>query len=176
MTLDTLNYLVGIGTVGIQLFVLLLLGIYFWGKPEAFQIVRIWAMPTALLLTVGATILSLVYSMYFGLQPCPLCWMQRVFLYPQIILLGMALVRRESVIALYSIALSVAGAVVAFYQHLLQMGGSGSLPCQASGTVDCARRFLFEFGYITFPLATFSTFVLLIVLMLFVWKDRAQVK
>jgi len=35
-----------------------------------------------------------------------------------------------------------------------------------SAITDCAERYLFEFGYITFPLMSFTIFAFLIILML----------
>ena len=85
---------------------------------------------------------------------------------------ALALRKRDSNIADYSIALSIAGGAAALYQHYLQMGGTSVLPCPASSSeaVDCAVRFVFEFGYITFPMMALTLFAFLIVLMLFVRK------
>lgn len=94
-------------------------------------------------------------------------------MYPQAVLFAIALFIKDAKAALYSIWLSVFGAGIALYQHYLQMGGHDVLPCPASGAGDCAKRFLFEFGYVTFPLVAFSLFVFLIVLMLFV-RRRAR--
>jgi disulfide bond formation protein DsbB len=117
-----------------------------------------------------ALVMSLVYSEYFGIDPCGLCWLQRVFMYPQTVLFGVALFIKDTKVALYSIWLSVLGAVIALYQHYLQMGGTDVVPCPATGAGDCAKRFLFEFGYVTFPLVAFSLFAFLIILMLFVMR------
>jgi hypothetical protein len=54
------------------------------------------------------------------------------------------------------------------------MGGTDIIPCPATGGIaaDCAQRFLFEFGYVTFPLMSLSLFVLIIVVLLFVRPTR----
>jgi len=54
------------------------------------------------------------------------------------------------------------------------MGGNGVLPCPASGVSDCARRYVFEYGYITLPLIGATLFVFLIVLMLFLLRARRE--
>jgi len=97
---------------------------------------------------------------------------QRVFLYPQIFSFIVALSKQDRRIADYSIALSVPGFVIALYQHYLQMGGTSVIPCPATAdkAVDCAVRFLFEFGYITYPLMAATAFAFLIITMLFVRK------
>ena len=107
-----------------------------------------------------------------GYAPCYLCWWGRILLYPQVVLFGIAAWRRFNGIALYSIVLSVLGVGVSFYHHALQMGWVTSQPCVAEGGADCAARLFFEFGYITFPLMSFSVFMFLIVLMLPVHEKR----
>lgn len=137
-----------------------------------------WGLWFAFLLVVAGTATSLFYSEVLGFAPCGLCWLQRVFLYPQIILLGLAAWKRDSHVTLYSIWFSTIGALIALYNHYLQMGGTDVIPCPATRvnaagiTADCAQRFMFEFGYITFPLMSFSLFAFLIVLMLFVRRSR----
>jgi disulfide bond formation protein DsbB len=119
----------------------------------------------ALILTLISTILTLIYSEVFGFIPCGLCWLQRVFLYPQVIMLAIALKLRDSAVYVYGIALSVFGLIISLYQHYLQMGGSEIIGCPTSGAgADCAERILFEFGFMTFPLMSGCLFIFLIVL------------
>jgi disulfide bond formation protein DsbB len=156
------------------LFIVLVIAYFFRTKYSAlnsfFQTAAAYALPAAFLLALGSTVMSLVYSEIFGFIPCGLCWMQRVFLYPQVILLGMAWWKKDSRIADYIIALSLLGALYALDQHFLQMGISSGLPCPASGDGDCAKRILFEFNYITFPLMSFTAFVWQIGLMMLMRK------
>lgn len=171
---ETINWWLGVGTLAMQVLGAGFLVVYFLRKrfPDLNDVgvlLEKWGMWKAFALSCAGTALTLFYSEILGYPPCGLCWLQRVFLYPQVILFGLALWKRDRSIAPYSIALSVAGAVVALYQHYLQMGGGEILPCPATGiSVDCAARILFEFGYITFPLMSFTLFAFLIVLMLFV--------
>lgn len=202
-TLETLNYLIALGTIGMQVASVVLLVVFFFRKSAwALRITKIVSdsgLWVSLLLVLAGTLLSLVYSEYFGILPCGLCWVQRVFLYPQVVLFALATWKKSELlrfssggeakrqysqsekalggtndhfIADYSIVLSVLGGAVALYQHYLQMGGTSALPCPASGVADCAKRFLFEFDYITFPLVAFSSFALLFVIMLFVRQNR----
>ena len=169
-----LNYLVGLGTVLLQVGALVLLLAYLFPKNPLAEFIGNLAGRYGILLgfvfSLFGLVMSLVYSEYFGVEPCGLCWLSRVFMYPQALLFGIALFIRDTKIALYSIWLSAFGAAISLYHHYLQMGGHSVLPCPASGAADCAKRFIFEFGYITFPLVGFSVFAFLIVLMLFVMK------
>lgn len=177
MSVETLNYFLALGTLLLQIVTFVLLVSYFSPAlvPASSQINE-WLGKRGLLIafvaTLGGLLMTLFYSDVLGFEPCPLCWWQRIFLYPQVILFGYVLCRRglhKRAAVDFSIALSILGAGVALYQHALQMFGEGSLPCPATG-VSCAQRILFEFGYITFPLMAFSLFAFLIVVMLFVRK------
>ena len=173
--LETTNFLLALGTIALQIAGVLCLLLFFFRKnlpgfEHIVAFIREWGLALGLALTVVASALTLYYSDILGIPPCPLCWWQRIFLYPQVILFALALWRKERFIADYSIVLSVIGLGFALYHHCLQVLPSGSLPCPAEGTVSCAQRFMFEFGYITYPLMAASLFVFLIALMLFVRK------
>ena len=179
MAIESINYWLSLATLLLQIIGIAFLALFFLRKrfPDLSPIAEflenrgLWI---GLALTLGGIISSLFYSEILGIAPCGLCWLQRVFLYPQAILFAVAIWKKSRDIADYSIALSIFGGVVALYQHYLQMGGANVLPCPAVATqaADCSVRFLFEFGYITFPLMSFTVFAFLIIVMLFV-RERA---
>ena len=173
------NYWLSVGTVLMQVVGVGFLALYFLRKkfPDLNDIALLlekWGLWKAFALTLAGSALTLFYSEILGISPCGWCWVQRVFLYPQIVLFALAIWKKDRRIADYSIAMSIFGGAAALYQHYLQMGGTAVIPCPATATqaVDCSVRFLFEFGYITFPLMSFSLFAFLIVLMLFVRERR----
>lgn len=174
MPVATVNQLFGLATIVMQILIVVFLGIYFLQSRSQFArdiATSIWrfGLWIGLALAGAGTILAMYYSGVLGFEPCPLCWWQRIFLFPQVILFALALSKREKGIADYSIALSIIGGGIALYHHALQTIGAGVLPCPATG-VSCAQRIIFEFGYVTFPLIAASLFALLIVVMLFVRK------
>ena len=125
------------------------------------------ALAFSFVVVLVATSGSLFYSEVAGYEPCKLCWFQRIFMYPQALLLGMALWKRDKGIADYSIALSLAGALIAGYHYLLQLGVAPLLPCAAVGySVSCAQRFVMQFGYITIPLMAFTAFSMVLLFMI----------
>lgn len=126
-----------------------------------------WPMKIAFLVALVATLGSLFYSDVAGFEPCKLCWYQRILMYPQVILFGLALWKRDHGVWLYSLTLSVIGAAIAGYHYLLQLGIAPSLPCSAVGySASCAQRFVMTFGYITIPVMALTAFVLLALLAL----------
>ncbi len=105
---------------------------------------------------------SLFYSEFAGFVPCTLCWIQRVCMYPQIVLLGFTLRRYDAKLVLSSLILSGLGALVAGYNQYLQFGGNPLVPCGTGpGTVSCAQRFFVEFGYMTIPMMSLTAFALI---------------
>src|SRR3989344_9597668 len=49
----------------------------------------------AFFVSLSATVISLFYSDVVGFEPCKLCWFQRIFMYPQILILGLAWFRKD---------------------------------------------------------------------------------
>jgi len=178
LTLETTNYLLALGAITMQAATVALLVLYVLRRQPALAnitgFVSRWGLWIALLVSVIGSMLTLFYSEVLGLPPCPLCWWQRAFLYPQIIFFALALWKKDCAVANYSIVMSIIGLGVALYHHALQVLPSGTLPCPAEGAVSCAQRFVFEFDYITFPLMAATIFAFLIVLMFFVRRDVSQ--
>lgn len=117
-----------------------------------------------------ATLGSLYLSEIKGWTPCKLCWYQRIFMYPQVILAGMALMRKARGIIVYLIPLSVIGAVIAVVHYTEQIRARIApldplAPCDLTG-VSCAATPIFHFGYITIPVMAFSAFALILVVAL----------
>lgn len=135
--------------------------IFFNNKKYFGEYVRRYGLVAALVLTVGSSAMTLVYSDIFGFVPCGLCWFQRIFLYPQAFILGTAYFIKDKAFALYGIVLSIPGLLVALYQHYIQMGGSEIVGCPTSGG-DCGQRILYEFGFMTYPLMSAALFLVLI--------------
>lgn len=169
---STLNMLVGFGALLLEIGVVILIGLYLFRKrsevaEEILGLFKRFTLWIGLLLSLSGVVVSLYYSEVLGFPPCGLCWTIRIFLYPLAVLFALALYKRDKGIGDYVIALSVPGALVALYQHYLQMGGTEIVNCPTVSTgADCAERFLFEFGHITFPWVAFVLFVFLIVSMI----------
>jgi disulfide bond formation protein DsbB len=121
----------------------------------------------AFIVALTATSGSLFYSEIAGFDPCKLCWLQRIFMYPQVILLGIALKRKDMGVIYYSLALSMIGAIIAGYHYLLQIDIAPATPCSAIGSsASCSQVFVMNFGYVTIPMMSFTAFLLIIVFMI----------
>lgn len=119
----------------------------------------------ALTVSLTATLGSLFYSEIAGFTPCKLCWFERIFMYPQTVIFGVAMWKKDAKIWIYSLTLSIIGATISIYHYLLQIGILPEGSCDAVGrSVSCSKVFVMTFGYITIPLMAGTAFVLLILL------------
>jgi disulfide bond formation protein DsbB len=173
---QTLTHLFALGIVFLQV-VLVLSFLYRvsmgrWlpvGLAPFMQRCGLWFAAT---IAIASLVISLWYSEIVGLLPCTLCWFIRTMMYPLAFILPIAAWRRDAEVWRYVLPLTAVGTLIGGYQHLLQMGTVSGSVCHAlSGTVDCAKRYIFEFGYITFPLLGFTACVAIAWL---VWVTRAR--
>ena len=173
MSIETINYTLAAGTLSLQVITIALIALLLMRKkiPDLksnVEFIRTWSLWIGFLLTLASVAVTLFYSDVLGFEPCPLCWWQRIFLYPQVILFGLALWKPDvrAAALLYSMWFSAIGAAFALYHHALQMFPAGHLPCPASGP-SCAKITFLEFGYVTFPMMAFTLFAFLITLTFF---------
>lgn len=171
MSVSLVNHGLAIFTLGAHLF-LILGGLYFFlsRKNKADHITSFFrrnGLALAFIVALTSTAASLFYSEVAGFEPCYLCWFQRIFMYPQVVLLGMALVRKEFGIVDYSLALALIGGFVSLYHNYIYYGGASPFPCNAFGLgASCLKVYVLEFGYITIPLMALTGFLLLIFFLL----------
>jgi disulfide bond formation protein DsbB len=84
-----------------------------------FKFLERHALYFAWLISLIGVCWSLFYGEILGNSPCPLCWYQRIALFPLVILLGMAAYKREAFIIPYVLPIVFLGGCVALF-HVLQ--------------------------------------------------------
>lgn len=126
------------------------------------------ALSLSLLIATIATLGSLFFSEVGKFVPCKLCWYQRIFMYPQVIILAIALLINDMKVRLYAVALSSIGLVIAIYHYALQMYPT-VLPCSDEVASCSAKQFAY-YGYITIPLMSATAFALILILSCFAKK------
>jgi disulfide bond formation protein DsbB len=159
-------------------FVFSLLVIFFDRKvrAEAYRLADKHILALVFGISFSALLGSLVYSNIIGYPPCELCWIQRIFMYPQAVISALALWKRDKSIVGYLLPLTILGGLVAFYHSLTNWGfGTGLLACTATGG-ECARVYVDAYGYITIPFMAFSTFVYLFAVSMIYFKARKHVR
>lgn len=162
---DAINLILGVLSVLGQAFVVVTAVCLISGKGKDWlNFLNQRVLLISFVVVTVATLGSLTYSDIIGYDPCKLCWIQRIFMYPLVILLGMAIYKKERTILKYVLTFSVVGALIAVYHYLLQLGVAPALPCSAVGySASCSQRFVMEFGYITIPMMALTAFLMVIV-------------
>ncbi|WP_216828421.1 disulfide oxidoreductase [Alkalihalobacterium elongatum] len=118
-----------------------------------------------------ATIGSLYFSEVLGYMPCELCWYQRIFMYPIVIILGIAVVKKDPKQALYSAVFSGIGILIAFYHYLLQKVPAMT-ELDSCGLIPCAGQYINWLGFITIPFLALVGFTAILVISLVILKTN----
>ncbi|MBB6454687.1 disulfide bond formation protein DsbB [Salirhabdus euzebyi] len=120
-----------------------------------------------------ATLGSLFYSEVMQFVPCKLCWIQRILMYPLVIIFGVAYVKKDVNIALPGFILSLIGAPLSFYHYSLQkfIGVSSDGLC---GQVPCTIQYINYFGFITIPFLAFVAFTSIMVMYIVILRKQKK--
>jgi disulfide bond formation protein DsbB len=171
---EVVNKILSLGTIFLQVVVLtLIISLIFFHHRDNKVLIffKKYTFYFGFLISLGAVFLSLFYSQIVGFPACELCWIERIFLYPQLILFGMELYKRDRSIVDFSIVFAILGTLTSIYHVYVENGGASNLACTATnplnpGVVSCAVRYVYEFGYITIPIMalTISLFIISILL------------
>lgn len=125
------------------------------------RFVRKQVVPLSFFVALTATAGSLFFSLGAGFLPCELCWYQRIFMYPQAFLWGMAWWRRESAAVNYAMPLIAVGWLVSLYHNYIYYLGVHATSCSLEARVSCITPYFTEFGYIGIPVMALTAFTLL---------------
>ena len=116
----------------------------------------------ALVATAG----SLYLSQVLNWTPCILCWYQRIFLYPLVIILGVAIVMEVTNFEYIVLTMTAIGGLISIYHNLLmyRIIPESLAPCSAG--VSCTIHYHLWFGFLTVPLLSLTAFVVITTCML----------
>lgn len=114
----------------------------------------------AWIVSLVATMGSLFLSEVLGYVPCDLCWYQRIFMYPLVIVLMIALHRKQTAIVPYVLPLIFIGGSISIYHIIIQKLPKDSV-IAACGPTSCLDDYLDWFGWLTIPMLALTAFVLI---------------
>ncbi|MFC2949976.1 disulfide oxidoreductase [Virgibacillus sediminis] len=126
----------------------------------------IWGV--ALVATAG----SLFYSEVMGYTPCMLCWVQRIFMYPLIIIYGTAIWKKDAKIALPGLILSGIGMMVSIYHYMVQNLPALQEAGEGCGPVACNLKYVNYFGFVTIPFLAGTAFILIFIMHVIILKQQ----
>ena len=106
---------------------------------------------------------SLYFSEEAHFVPCRLCWYQRIAMYPLVLLLGIAAVRRVVAIRLYAIPLAAIGAAVSIYHVQLERFPEQATFCSVEA--PCNLPPVQQFGFVTLAVMALCGFAAIVALL-----------
>jgi len=113
------------------------------------------------IVSLSATMGSLYFSEIRGYEPCELCWIQRIFMYPLVLILGVAYIQKNARIAVTTAAFAVIGGMISLYHYGIQKLDFLSESAPSCGRVACTGEYINLLGFITIPFLAFVAFTLI---------------
>ena len=121
-------------------------------------------------IAVSGVWLSVFFGEILQHEPCPLCWYQRIALFPLAILLGIAAYRSDAKIVSYALPLAILGTLAA----LLQLFEHHFPALQKAGVCNlgesCSQPIFTLFSFLNFPALSAMGFSLIAALLFLVRK------
>jgi disulfide bond formation protein DsbB len=148
-----------------------------FGIAERLDELRHGALWLAWVVALVTTLGSLYYSEVAHFVPCPLCWYQRICMYPLSVVLLVAAIRRDRGAWLTAGPLVLVGFAFAVYHTQLQ-----AFPSQHSAfctTLEpCTTRYVWEFGFVSLPFMSLAafTFIGIMVMLARTATDHAPIE
>lgn len=130
-----------------------------------------WALVfAAWVVATAATLGALFFSEVLDVPPCVLCWYQRIFMFPLVLLIPVGLFPFDARVVRYALALALPGAAVAVF-HLLVVAGivpERVTPCTRG--VPCAESAIEGFGFVSIPMLSAAAFTLVTLLLVIAYR------
>lgn len=105
-----------------------------------------------------STLGALFFSEVMELPPCVLCWYQRIFMFPLVLVLPIGLFPFDARVVRFTLPLAFAGWLVSVFQVLLVAGWipESIRPCTQG--VPCSEVQIEWLGFLNIPLLSFLAF------------------
>ena len=130
---------------------------------------------SAWLIATSATFGALFLSDVMGVAPCVLCWYQRIFMFPLVLVLAAGLFPLDARVVRYALPLAAFGWLVSIFHLLLTWGyiPESVTPC-AQG-IPCSHVQVEWFGFLTIPLLSALSFSAIgLALIVIYYKEKAR--
>jgi disulfide bond formation protein DsbB len=123
------------------------------------------ALPLAAAVALTCTLGSLYLSEVAKFPPCVLCWYQRIAMYPLVVILVVASLRRDRQVKWYVVPQAVIGIGISIYHYLIErFPDTVSFSC--SDDVPCSTVWVWKFHFLSIPAMAGLGFALIITLVL----------
>jgi len=118
-------------------------------------------MLLAWIMALIAMLGSLYYSQIAGFLPCEYCWYQRIAMYPIVVILGIALLKKDRGIRPYVYGLAIPGGLISTYHYLverfpdLQVG-------ECNLCIPCSVAWFMKFDLVSIAFMAFVCFAVIV--------------
>lgn len=161
--------ILSLGIIGIQIGVVLFVVLWLT-KPSFLSKIKNYSHIILSTIFIGSAFASLVYEYGFGYEPCLLCWYQRIAIFGIAILSLTSDIRSSKLLQKQILVFSVLGLMVAILHNYIDLVPTGLDICGAGPS--CLKRYIYEFGYITIPMMSFTALLSGTVLSLFLLRSK----
>lgn len=128
--------------------------------PAMRSLVATFGLVIAALVAIGATSGSLYFSEVANFNPCEMCWVQRIFMYPLALILPIAAVRRDRAVIPYAMVIATVGLGFSIYHIQLQIRPDQSTSCDLLN--PCSAKWVDALGFATIPMMAGLSFALIV--------------
>ncbi|KAB7882991.1 disulfide oxidoreductase [Poseidonibacter ostreae] len=117
-----------------------------------------------------ATLGSLFFSEIMEFIPCSMCWYQRIFMYPLVIIFLVNMLYPDDKIVKYAMPITLVGWAFSVYHNLLmfEIIPESIVPCVQG--VPCSTEYINWLGFITIPFLSLLAYSSILVLLLIIKK------
>ena len=162
MLLNQVNYYLSILTIFGQIFIVgaIIYLLFFRNiKNRLINFINKYTLVLTFFLALLATSSSLYYSQIAGFAPCELCWFQRIFMYPLVIIFGLAMIKKDNKIVDYGLGLVTIGSLISLYHNYIYYTAVSTGFC--SIVAPCTEKYFTTFNYISIPLMALTSFLMI---------------
>lgn len=128
-----------------------------------FNIINNYWKHFILLISLVATSGSLYFSEIVGYIPCVLCWWQRIFMYP-LVLLSVFLIKEKIEKLWIYFCFTIPGSCFSIYHIWVENTGVESNFCSTG--VSCSIKYINWLGFITIPVLCLTAFTLINIILI----------
>ncbi len=123
------------------------------------------ALPLATAVAATCMLGSLYLSEIANFPPCVLCWYQRIAMYPLVVVLAVASLRRDTSVRWYVVPLALIGMGISIYHYLVERFPE-TVSSSCSTEVPCSTVWVWKFHFLSIPAMAGLGFALIITLVL----------
>ncbi len=116
---------------------------------------------------------SLYLSEVAHFPPCELCWFQRIAMYPLTLIMGVALWRRDTKVAYYTVPIAAVGFCISVYHYLVErFPDDVGFACNTE--VPCSTVWVWKFHFLSIPAMAGIGFLLVSTLSVLAFRSTTE--